>query len=617
MTPVARVQEISAPLTPVHRAPGGRVRWLVAIAATLIVVIIAGAIIVVAGSTAAKEVAPAYLPADTVLYADARLDLPGDQRDQMAAFLAKFPGFADQASLEAKLDQALDRLVKSATGDEYTYTGNVKPWFGGQAAVGAWSGGANATTTPALIVLSVSDRSKLPTQLDQASQDLAKELGVKVSVEDHGGISVITLSGSSTSGSAANGLGLTDLSFAITDDAIIAARDAQTVGAALHPTAGKAPSGAGAAGFQQALGSLSRDRLGTLYLDGAALAQLIPALPSPAAGVGSALAGFSQTVAAELRLENGDVVARARLTPAAAPSGSPEAEPTTSVTAQHVPANAAVYAEVHDVGAGWKTLVTRLQQQPGYAQLAPQLGTLEGILGSKLDAYLDWAKDLGVAVTVQAAGPQGGVVVSTTNAAAGEARLKQLVTLLRLAGTSGVTVTEQTYKGTTITTITLDPSLLSQLGGATLPSPGTILPLPSNLPITPDASAKPTGGSTLPAISLNKVQLSYAFGPDVFVLGVGDGFVKQVLDVTPATSLASQARFSDAVKAAGGPASNGLAYADITALRSYLEGQLSGAEKAKYEADVKPYLIPFDRLVALASRDGSTRLGTLIILTTD
>ena len=457
-------------------------------------------------------------------------------------------------------------------------------------------------------MLSVADRSKLPTQLDQASQDLAKELGVKVVVEDHGGVSIITLGGAT--GSSTNGLGLENLSFAITDDAVVAAKDAQGVSAALDRKAGKAANLAGASGFQQALAALDRDRLGTLYVDGSGLGKLVAAaMPSASAGTGSALATLPGTLVGELRLESGNIVARGRLTAAPGASATPAATPATSVVAQHVPGDAAFYAEMHDVATAWNRLITQLKAQPGYTQVAPQLETLEGLLGSKLDAYFDWTRDLGVAVTLRDGKPQGGLVITASNAAAGEARLKQLVTLFRLAGASGITVTDQAYQGTTITTLTIDLAALGQLGGG-----GSILPLPSGFPTVPDVTAAPGSGSA--ALPSGKVQLSYAFSGETFVLGIGDGFVKQVLDVTNGTSLASQSRYTDALAAAGGPASLGNAYADITAWRTFLETQLPAAEKAKYLSDVKPYLTPFDRVIALATRDGGAWVGSLIVFTT-
>ena len=49
-------------------------------------------------------------------------------------FLSKFPGFADQAALDTKLDEVLDELVRDASNGKQTYTGNIKPWFDGELA---------------------------------------------------------------------------------------------------------------------------------------------------------------------------------------------------------------------------------------------------------------------------------------------------------------------------------------------------------------------------------------------------------------------------------------------------------------------------------------------------
>ena len=85
----------------------------------------------------APSIAVGYMPTDTVSYGEYRLDLPGDQRGKMAAFLAKFPGFADQANVQTKLDEVFDRIVGAATENEQTYTANIEPWFGGQIAMGS------------------------------------------------------------------------------------------------------------------------------------------------------------------------------------------------------------------------------------------------------------------------------------------------------------------------------------------------------------------------------------------------------------------------------------------------------------------------------------------------
>ena len=68
-------------------------------------------------------------------YAEARLDLPGDQRDQATRFLAQLPGLLDSANLSTKIDRALDGLLGSQTDGRLGYTSDLAPWFAGPAAV--------------------------------------------------------------------------------------------------------------------------------------------------------------------------------------------------------------------------------------------------------------------------------------------------------------------------------------------------------------------------------------------------------------------------------------------------------------------------------------------------
>ena len=75
-----------------------------------------------------------YVPDGTLMYGEARLDLPGDQRLALASLLSKFPGFSDQAAIESKLNEVLDRFVGGVTKGDQTYTTDIQPWFDGELA---------------------------------------------------------------------------------------------------------------------------------------------------------------------------------------------------------------------------------------------------------------------------------------------------------------------------------------------------------------------------------------------------------------------------------------------------------------------------------------------------
>ncbi|MFI5261123.1 MAG: DUF3352 domain-containing protein [Candidatus Limnocylindrales bacterium] len=568
LTPVARVEGVSVPLVqPTRTSRGGRGRWVVALVATLVVVLVAGGLIVVAGAGAAS-VGPAYAPADAILYVDARADLPGDQHQQLATFMARFPGFADPSSLDAKLDQALDKLIGQATGGTFSYTANIKPWFGGQVAVSVGPGDA------VLLVVSVSDSSGLPTKLDQTSQDLAKQLGGTVSITDHNGTSVYTISG----GTGVSGLNA--ISFAITHDAIVAAKDAATVDAALDRKAGSSPNLAGVAAYRDAVGRLDADRLGTFYLDGAAVGKLLASLDTGAAAGSCAstasLAQLPTTIAGELQAQNGDLVARSQAVLPATASTIPAAS---SDLASHVPGSAVYYTEVHGFASLWNSVTTTLVQDPCLSSVTGQLSTIEGLLGTKIPDAFAWVKDAGLVVTATGGRATGGIVATTSDAATGQARLTQLVTLLKLAKLQGgptITTSDTGYAGTTITSL--------------------------------NVAADATNG--LPAITV-----AYAFKGDVFVLGVGDPFVKAVLDTTSATSLASDDRYSAALSAAGGATNSGVTYADLSAIRVLAEAQVPADQKAHYTSDVQPYLVPLDRFITVSVEAPGSASTTAILFT--
>ena len=113
----------------------GRLRWAVAIAVVALVIVASAAVAAIITGRSTDRDGPRLRPGrHDRRTREVRLDLPGDQRQAVGAFLSKFPGFADQAALETKLDEVLDQLVKDATDGEQTYTSDIKPWFDGELA---------------------------------------------------------------------------------------------------------------------------------------------------------------------------------------------------------------------------------------------------------------------------------------------------------------------------------------------------------------------------------------------------------------------------------------------------------------------------------------------------
>ena len=126
-----------ATAVPVSSAPAPRwpLRWAAAIAIVAVILGASAAVAALVTNSHAQSTVIGYVPSSSIAYGEVRLDLPGDQRQAVGAFLSKFPGFHDQAALDTKLDEILDQFIKKATNDKQTYTADIKPWFGGEVAL--------------------------------------------------------------------------------------------------------------------------------------------------------------------------------------------------------------------------------------------------------------------------------------------------------------------------------------------------------------------------------------------------------------------------------------------------------------------------------------------------
>ena len=100
------------------------------------------------------------------------------------------------------------------------------------------------------------------------------------------------------------------------------------------------------------------------------------------------------------------------------------------------------------------------------------------------------------------------------------------------------------------------------------------------------------------------VSVQFAVSAERAFIGIGERFVGRVIELDPADSLASVARFSDAVVELGGTSNTGVAWLDVTGVREALEaamGPMIGMmdPDGAYEAEIKPWLVPLDRFVSV------------------
>jgi len=191
---------------------------------------------------------------------------------------------------------------------------------------------------------------------------------------------------------------------------------------------------------------------------------------------------------------------------------------------------------------------------------------------------------VGIAVTVDGDKVAGGIVATPLDPAAPGRLFSQLRGFLQLAGgSSGITVTEESYAGETI--VVIDLGDIGSLAGAA------------------------TGGAvTVPG----NVQIAYAVTNDVVVLGYGTDFVKGVLDARTGDSLAKTDRFKAALNQAD-KENAALLWLDVAGVRSFAESQIPAADKATYQADAKPYLDAFDSVIGTYA-PGETLDGSTLVI---
>ncbi len=566
-----------------------RLRWAAAIAVVALVIgASAAAAALLTGSSTTGTVL-GYVPEHTIVYGEVRLDLPGDQKRAVGEFLSKFPGFADQAALDTKLDEVLDDLIRSASNGKQTYTGNIKSWFDGELAFSVgplppasslMTGDTSALSSFRLLgLVSVKD----PTAADAWFADAFKQAGATTTTETYQGTTITVFDKAS---------GIT-AAYALIDGKVAVFGDIASVKAAIDT---KGDGGfAKESGPKAALGSSSGDHVGFMYLAlrplldwSTAASQAIPqtgGAAGPLAISSSMLKIVPDWAAYWLSFQSDAIVAE--LT---APRPDTALGPTdnrTSTIAEHIPSTAVVASVANDYGKTVKQALDLYRSEPTMKPMLDQLDQALGLVGGA-DAALGWIGDTAIVVNDADGTPEAGVIIAPTDKAAADRLLTSLKTFISLGGgQQGVKVREETYNGTTITIVDLG-SLASRLDPGTT---GLGMPIPSG-----------------------QIEISIAVTDNVVVVGSGPGFVKHVLDTTTATSLASTDGYKKLADQAG--KGTGATYVAIGAIREMVEKAMSTADPAaysRYQTEMQPFLKPFDAMFLGSSISGDLSKSVFIV----
>lgn len=564
--------------TPAGRS-GIALRWILAVVG--IIVVIAGSAIIVslAGGRPASSVALGYMPTSIISYSELRFDLPGDQRQKLASFLhtGKFPGFADQAAIQPKVEDLYDRFVRWVSKDAQSYSTDIQPWFGGQVAIGqglpsgrSVLGVSAAGSQDVLFVATVTDR--------------AKAIDWLVRTGESATINRSTYNGADLFAAAA---GSEDaFAIAITDKVLLGGNLTAVKAAVDTNGAGKLGEDAD---VKAALATVDRDYvLLTVGRTRAAMESLAKMLTGQAgvnleeSRIDDTLLALVPTWAASSARFEDDALVFTSASPAW--SIDPKAKNEPSDLLGHVPANAILYYDSHDVGPTISAYVAKFRALPELKSAFDQMDQSLSILGG-LDALVGWWGDTAVAI---APGPNGtiggGLLIKPRDAAAAD----RLVTVLRgfvsLGGAqAGLKLRDEDHNGTKITIV--DFSQVPGSGAASMP-PGY------------------------------KAEIAWSSSADLVVVGYGRDFVASVLDAKPGASLADDARFKTLLGRVGSENITA-SFVDLAAIRTLIEplaqADATADEWAFYTKEIQPYLSPFDAVVQATRTDGSTDRGSSVM----
>ena len=562
VSPGAEIVDVSHSdvVTTVAATGPSRQRWVIAAVVTAFVL---AASALVAGLLAGRAIPEVlrYVGSDALVVVELRPELPGDQRAKVGELLSHFPGFKDQSTLDQKIDESLDLLVDRLSSGETDYATEVKPYLAGPAVLAVLAPTTATDPDPRFVFVATTDGTtecRLPHDI---AAHLESYRGLEIHVPDDGMPASCALDGR---------------------NAIIGALD--DVKAAID-TKRDGGSIADDPSYQAAQAELHEDHVSAVFVNAHALIEQAMAMSPEASAVATtpAIGELPAWFAVQVRADD-DALILTGVAPLPSDFPTPPGPDHVSGLAERIPGTAIAAFEAHDLGATIKTGLDQLAENPDTAEVAQQLEAAVATIGG-IDALTGWMGDLAVVVTVDGETYGGGLLLEAKDETAGAATLASIRNLIVLAGTgSEIHLDQVDHDGTTIYTLDLGD-------GAAL------FGLPVDAPI--DAAG------TLPVIA-------FAQRDDLVVVGISQAFVEAVLDTQAGASLADNPRYQRAIERAGN-ANGGQGYVDLAAILEYARSEMTGDAAANWDANIKPWISPFEGIAFSASRDGDHLRGRVVI----
>jgi hypothetical protein len=457
----------------------------------------------------------------------------------------------------------VDKLLLRATDGKYDYSTQIKPWFAGQLAVAvpnlpASGNAASGVPTHLLVLATVTDATK--------AGDWVKSVigSTSSTMEAYGGVSLSIVTRNGHSGA----FGVKGQVLLVGDlDSVKAAIDAESAGSLRDSDQ-----------LKRAASSLPGDHLAFVYVDNKRLLALASQNPALTGEAGQTIAELQACVTGNVSWSAGTVRADGRtlVMETATPKESEvvSRESTLSRVAPHLPASTVAVLDIHDVGKLALGMLDHCRSLPRIADALKSIDTQVNALGGYA-SYLGWIGDTDLVVTRDGTAISGGVVGIAADKAGAVRLATQVRNLIALAGSREVSIKDEEYGGTTITTIS-----------------------------AADAAVIGTDAS-----------IAFAIRDDLVVIGVGTDFVKHVLDVKSGASLADLDRYRQALGRVEGTNEQQV-FVDVSAVRAAIEAAVPARSiPAEYQTEYKPYLEPFDLLVgSTTTRDDLVRASFVLIV---
>ena len=383
--------------------------------------------------SASVDRAASVVPADTPIYVNVYLRPSAAQQMNLGGLLGRLPGFGDQATLDTKVDEAVQQLV---AGSGVDYRRDIKPWLGDQLSVGVTPSGTNPDDLKTLLVADVKDRALA----DQALSRLLSQEGGAPSKETYREVAMV--------------IGATEThAFLDGGRLLVIGSDADRVRAAIDASSGATPALGAETAFRTAMNGLPADHLASAYLDLDRLAA--------AAGVTGQLSGYSSASLALVAEQDGlHLVGEAPFDESnAGASGRAgfalSTEP--SSLSDWMPATTEAEAVVFGLRQLLEDAESRIGQQPGTDQVAQAIAQLRAVIAFGLGLSVDddllplLDREAAVAITgLEAGTPHGQLLLRPSDAAAAQASLDHIRDAL---AQRGARVSSSEIGGVTVTTL--------------------------------------------------------------------------------------------------------------------------------------------------------------------